>query len=89
MEKMMAQGDVIIVTKAGDVVRSKRAIYDVEREVVVLLDSVKLKQGDILMAGDKAEVNFKTGQSRLLNSGQNGRVRVLLPSSGNKTKEAK
>lgn len=84
IKKMMAQGSVVIVTKDGDVARSNRAIYDVRRDVAVLLDNVRLKQGETILAGDQAEVDFKTGQSRLLNTGK-GRVRVLLPVSGTKS----
>jgi lipopolysaccharide export system protein LptA len=81
MKKMMAKGHVVIITKEGNVARSKRAVYDVKRDVALLLDEVKLKQGETLLAGDRAEVDFKTGQSRLLNAG-GGRVRALLSSKG-------
>ena len=80
MKKMMAKGSVIIVTKDGNVSRGDSAVYDVIKETAVLLDSVRLTQGETQMSGDKAEINFKTGRSRLLNSGK-GRVRAILPAS--------
>ncbi len=80
MKKMMAKGGVIIVTKDGNVSRGDRAIYNVAKETAVLLDHVRLTQGETQMSGDKAEINFKTGRSRLLNDGS-GRVRALLPTS--------
>lgn len=79
MKKMMAQGGVVVVTKDGIVARSKRAVYDVARETVVLLEDVKITQGQTQLAGDEAEIDFKNGTRRILNGG-GGRVRALIPS---------
>lgn len=84
MTELRAKGDVIIVTKEGAVSRGGRAVYDAKKDKAILMDQVRITQGDTQLAGDKAEVDFATGQSRLLNSGS-GRVRALLPASGSKS----
>lgn len=84
MSQMTARGGVIIVTKDGGVSRGDRAVYDVKRDVATLMDNVRITRGQTQLAGDRAEVNFATGQSRLLTSGS-GRVRALLPGSGEKS----
>jgi len=40
---------------------------------------VRITRQDTQLAGDKAEVDFASGESRLINTGS-GRVRALLPS---------
>lgn len=83
MKKMMAQGSVVVVTKDGAIARSERAVYDVTRDAVVLLENVRITQGQTQLAGDEAEIDFKNGKSRILNGG-GGRVRALLPSAPQK-----
>lgn len=76
-----AKGHVVIVTKDGGISRGDRGIYDAKKDTAELMDNVRITRGDTQLAGDRAEVEFATGQSRLLNDGS-GRVRALLPSSG-------
>lgn len=88
MTAMTARGNVIIVTKDGGVSRGDTAVYDTKRNIATLSNNVRITRGKTQLAGDKAEVDFASGQSRLLSSGGGGRVRaVLAPSSKNeKTK---
>lgn len=83
MTEMVAKGDVTIVTKDGGISRGNKAVYDVKKNAAVLSENVRITRGNTQLAGDKALVDFATGQSRLVNSGS-GRVRALLPASGNK-----
>lgn len=83
MSEITAVGHVVILTKDGGISRGDRGVYDAKKDVAILMDNVRITRGETQLAGDKAEVNFATGQSRLLNSGS-GRVRALLPASGNK-----
>ena len=86
MTQMFAKGNVMITTKDGGLSRGDEATYDVKKNIAVLTKNVKITRGDTQLAGDKAEVDFTTGQSRLLNSGS-GRVRALLPTSSEKSKK--
>ena len=81
MQTMTGKGRVLVVTRDGGIARGDRAEYDAQREVAILYDNVRITRGQTHLAGGKAEVDFKTGQSKLL-SGGGGRVRVLLPSGG-------
>lgn len=83
LTQISAEGNVTIVTKAS-VSRGSRAIYDVKRNVAVLSGNVKIASSKTQLSGDKAEVDFNTGKSRLLNEGK-GRVRaMLIPKSDSK-----
>ncbi len=82
MSKMTAEGNVAVIA-GNDIVRGNKAVYDVKRNVAVLTGNVRVTRGDTQLAGERAEVDFTKGQSRLLNDGK-GRVRALLvPKSGN------
>lgn len=81
MDHMTARGHVIVVTRDGGISRGEKGYYDAKKDVAYLMDRVRITKGDMELAGDRAEVNFATGQSRLVNSGS-GRVHALLPSSG-------
>lgn len=87
MERIEADGNVLVSTPT-DIVRSEKGDYDPERGLATLTGNVKITRGDTQLNGDRAEVNLKTGESRLLSSRSGERVRGLfLPksSSGNGT----
>lgn len=81
LKELHAKDNVTIVTKGGEVSRGQRAVYKANKDIAILQGKVRITRGKTQLSGDKAAVNFKTGQSRLLNKGS-GRVRVLLPASG-------
>ena len=89
MQKMTAIGHVIVITKA-DVSKGDKGVYDVPRDIAVLTGNVHITRADgTQLSGDVGEVDFKTNQSRLMNSGT-GRVRALLTSkTTNKATTAK
>lgn len=76
LQRVEALGDVVIVTK-NEIARGDRGDYNAEKRIATLTGNVKLTRGDNQLNGDRAEVNFKTGVSRLL--GRSGsRVHVIL-----------
>ena len=87
MTELTAKDNVIIITKDGGVSRGNNALYNVKKNSAVLTDKVRITRGETQLAGDKALIDFTTGQSRLINSGS-GRVRALLPASGAKKTKA-
>lgn len=87
MSAMSAEGNVTVVTP-NDVAHGNKALYDVKRNVAVLTGNVRITHGDTQLSGQRAEVNFTTGESRLLNDG-NGRVRALLSSKTTRNAQQK
>ena len=90
LTQLFADGHVTIVTKS-DVSRGSRAVYDIKQNVAVMTGNVKITSNKTQLSGDKAEVDFNSGKSRLLNEGK-GRVRAMLipksdSSASNKSKE--
>jgi len=95
VHKVQAFDDVVIVTEE-DVVRADKGIYDVVTELATLTGNVRIARGANILKGDVAEINMKTGVSRLLTTPggkSGGRVRGLItpkksetPSKGGKPK---
>lgn len=78
MRRIDAQGNVVVTTPT-DVARGERGVYDLVTEVATLTGGVKLTRGKNQLNGDAAEVNMKTGVSRLVNTGGGpARVRGLF-----------
>jgi len=90
LKRVEALGNVVITTPT-EIARGNRGDYDSETEVATLTGNVRLTRGDNQLNGERAEVNMKTGISKLLAgerpvSGttkpgeppKSGRVRVLL-----------
>lgn len=74
-----AEGNVRIST-AKEFVRADHGVYDLDTELAVLTGGVKVTRGKNQLNGDRAEVNMKTGVSRLLaSSGE--RVHTLITPS--------
>lgn len=60
-----ATGGVVVTTPAEHA-SAQRASYDATKEMITLSGEVKLTRGDNQLNGEYAEVNLKTGVSRLL-----------------------
>ena len=81
--RVEADGNVVITTP-NEIARGRQAVYTVPTETAVLSGDVKITQGSNQLNGQRAEVNLRTGVSRLL-AGRDGdgRVRGLfLPQQG-------
>jgi lipopolysaccharide export system protein LptA len=88
LKRVEALGNVVITTPT-EIARGNRGDYEAETQVATLTGNVRLTRGDNQLNGDRAEVNMKTGVSKLLagegrpvagetNPAKGGRVRVLL-----------
>jgi lipopolysaccharide export system protein LptA len=87
LKRVEAFGNVVITTPT-EIAKGNRGDYDAETQVATLTGNVRLTRGDSQLNGDRAEVNMKSGVSKLLAgpdkpvSGvtppESGRVRVLI-----------
>ncbi len=83
LTRVDADGNVVITTP-NEIARSRQAVYTVARETAVLTGDVKITQGRNQLNGQRAEVNLRTGVSRLLaGQGGDGRVKgIFVPQEG-------
>ena len=88
LKRVEALGNVVITTPT-EIARGNKGDYDAESQVATLSGNVRLTRGDNQLNGDRAEVNMKTGISKLLadegpstvsrtNPAEGKRVRVLI-----------
>lgn len=80
LEKITAVGDVVITT-AKETVHGDHGTYDVIAEKSVVTGKVKMYQGENWLEGTRAEVDLKTGLSRLFapdNAETEGRVKGVF-----------
>ena len=78
IERVDAIGNVVITTPE-EVVRGDEGVYDVLREVATLDGGVRVTRGENQLNGERAEVNLKTGVSRMLPGKKSGgRVKGLF-----------
>jgi lipopolysaccharide export system protein LptA len=81
LEKVEAFGHVVISTPT-DVVTGGRGVYVPATGIALLVDHVRITRGQNQIEGSEAEVNLKSGVSRLLATGKGragrGRVNGLL-----------
>ena len=76
-----AKGDVRVVTEGGREATGDAAVYDAVTEQATLTGNVVVIDGESRMQGARAEVDFKTGNSRMLSAGSGGRVTGVLVSN--------
>lgn len=76
LEKVEAFGGVSVRTPT-DTVTGDRGVYVPETGIALLIGNVRITRGQNQLSGAEAEVNLKTGVSRLL-SGTSGRVEGLI-----------
>jgi lipopolysaccharide export system protein LptA len=79
-----AEGNVRLTT-VDEVVRAAKAVYNLDKEIATLSGGVKITRGQNQLNGDYAEVNLKTGVSRLMGNPSasgaaegGGRVHTLI-----------
>ena len=76
LEKVEAYGHVVVRT-VTDTVTGDRAVYVPDTGIARVAGVVRITRGDNQLDGSEAEVNLKTGISRLL-AGNTGRVQGLV-----------
>lgn len=79
LERLDAYGNVVITTPE-EVARGNRGVYMEETGIATLTGSVKITRGKNQLNGEAAEVNLRSGVSRLVNpkQGTGGPVRALI-----------
>ena len=75
IERVEAYDNVRIVTEKDDVT-ADRAVYNLQSGVATLTGAVKIKRGENVLNGCRAEVNLNTGISRLRGCEGQGKGRV-------------
>jgi lipopolysaccharide export system protein LptA len=75
IEQIDAFGNVLVST-ATEIARGDEGVYNPKTEIATLCGNVKITQGKNQLNGDCAEVNLKTGNSRLIGDGR--RVKGLI-----------
>ena len=87
LEKVEAFGHVVVRT-VTDTVVGDRAVYVPDTGIARLVGQVRITRADNQLAGSEAEVNLKTGISRLL-AGNTGRVQgLVMPNSADQATAA-
>lgn len=74
--EMSAEGNVTIATE-NDISQGDKAVYDMKNNLAVMTGNVRVTRDNLQLSGDRAEVDFAKGESRIANKGK-GRVRALL-----------
>jgi lipopolysaccharide export system protein LptA len=80
-ELARVEGVDIEIRTPTEYVLADEGVYELDSEIARLLGHVKISRGENQLNGDQAEVNMKTGVSRLTASA-GGRVRTLLSPNG-------
>ena len=76
LERMDAFGNVV-VTRSGETARGAQGAYFPDRDIANLWGKVRITRGDNQFNGEQAEVNFRTGISRIL-ADRDSPVRALI-----------
>ena len=78
LQTIDAEGAVEVTTEAGRKANGDAATYDAPSEQATLTGNVVIIDGGSEMRGGRAEVDFKSGNSRMLSAGTGGRVSGVL-----------
>ena len=71
--KLTATGKVKF-TRMGEVATGKKAIYDLEKDIIVIKGNVSLQKDKNIMVGESLIINISTGLSKL--SGADNKVKM-------------
>ena len=74
IDRITAAGDVTVIQASGSTATSDEADYDRAGNKAVLRGNVVVKDGDTELSGDRAEVDFTSGVSKMLSDKSGGRV---------------
>ena len=73
--KLVATGKVKF-TRMEEIATGKKAIYDLEKDIIVIKGNVSLKKGENIMAGESLIIDLNTGLSKLSGSNVNNKVKM-------------
>ena len=74
IERIEARGEVQVSQASGSTATADRLDYDRLSDKAILLGNVTVIDGSNYLSGDKAEIDFKTGISKMLSAETGGRV---------------
>ena len=75
IKKLFAKGNVKFI-RSGEVATGKEAIYDLEKEMIIIKGSVTLKKEENIMQGEELSIDFKTGISQIEGTKNKNRVKM-------------
>ena len=78
IQTVSAKGNVFISQTDGRQANADEGVYETKTGKAILSGNVKIKDGDSILNGQKAEIDFNKGISRLLASDNGGRVSGIL-----------
>ena len=78
IKTVSANGNVFISQPDGRQANADQGTYDAQTGKAILNGNVKIKDGESILNGQKAEIDFNSGISRLLASDKGGRVSGIL-----------
>ena len=73
--KLIALGKVKF-TRMGEVATGEKAIYDLEKDIIVIKGNVRLKKNENVMVGESLILNLNTGLSKMSGSKNNNKVKM-------------
>jgi lipopolysaccharide export system protein LptA len=73
--KLIALGKVKF-TRMGEVATGEKAIYDLEKDIIVIKGNVRLKKNENVMVGESLIINLNTGLSKMSGSKNNNKVKM-------------
>ncbi len=75
IKKLVAYGKVTFI-REGETATGRHAIYDIEKDIIVLKGNVNLKRADNVMVGEKLVIDLTSGLSRLSSSKSDEKVKM-------------
>ena len=78
LQRIEGEGSVDVRTSEGNTASGNSLVYLAKTEKATLVGDVSVSDGKSTMQGGRAEVDFVSGNSRLLSDEKNGRVRGVL-----------
>ena len=78
LQRIEGEGSVDVRTSEGNTASGNSLVYLAKTEKATIVGDVSVSDGKSTMQGGRAEVDFVSGNSRLLSDEKNGRVRGVL-----------
>jgi len=78
LQTLDAMGNAYVRTIDNQTATGDEVNYDFNTSIAILTGNVELIEGQNVMRGSRAEVDFNSGVSRLLSDGQGGRVTGIM-----------
>ena len=80
--KLIALGKVKF-TRMGEIATGEKAIYDLEKDIIVIEGNERLKKNENVMVGESLIINLNTGLSKMSGSKNNNKVKMKYNTKNN------